>query len=186
MAPASSRDSTLVDIATVPPCSQYPFWVPLGHPNPGCRPTLPGRPPGPPDSSGTGTSAPTVVPCPDPWPTSGRSTSRRCSPGPNCARYLADYGADVVKVERPDGGDTYPHVGRPTPATAQTMFYKLANRNKRAITLDLKGDEGRETLLRLADRSHVLIENFRPGKLEALGSGPTCCWPATRRSSSPG
>jgi crotonobetainyl-CoA:carnitine CoA-transferase CaiB-like acyl-CoA transferase len=92
--------------------------------------------------------------------------------GPNCARYLADYGADVIKVERPDGGDTSRNVGWRDPDDGQTMFYKLANRNKRAIALDLKGEEGREVLLRLADRSHVLVENFRPGKLEALGLGP--------------
>ncbi len=92
--------------------------------------------------------------------------------GPNCARYLADYGADVIKVERPDGGDTSRNVGWRDPDDGQTLFWKLANRNKRTIALDLKADEGREALLRLVDRSHVLIENFRPGKLEALGLGP--------------
>jgi len=92
--------------------------------------------------------------------------------GPNCARYLADFGADVIKVERPDGGDTSRNVGWRDPVDGQTYFHKLANRGKRAITLDLKSDEGRDHLLRLVDRSDVLVENFRPGKLEALGLGP--------------
>jgi crotonobetainyl-CoA:carnitine CoA-transferase CaiB-like acyl-CoA transferase len=92
--------------------------------------------------------------------------------GPGCARHLADFGADVIKVERPDGGDSSRSVGWRDPADGETLFWKLCNRNKRTITLDLKADEGRQTLLRLVDTSAVLVENFRPGKLEALGLGP--------------
>ncbi len=92
--------------------------------------------------------------------------------GPNCARYFADFGADVIKVERPEGGDTARNVGWRDPDDGLTFFFKLCNRGKRAITLDLKSDDGRETLLKLVEGAQVLVENFRPGKLEALGLGP--------------
>lgn len=96
--------------------------------------------------------------------------------GPGCARHLADFGADVIKIERPDGGDTSRNVGWRDPADNQTLFWKFANRNKRTIVLDLKSDEGRRRLLQLVETSHVLVENFRPGKLEALGLGPDVLW----------
>lgn len=92
--------------------------------------------------------------------------------GPGCARYLADFGADVIKVERPGVGDSARNVGWRDPQDGQTLFWKVTNRGKRCIELDLTSDEGRETLLRLVERSHVLVENMRPGKLEALGLGP--------------
>ncbi|MDY7104048.1 MAG: CoA transferase [Actinomycetota bacterium] len=92
--------------------------------------------------------------------------------GPGCARYLADFGADVVKVERPDGGDTSRNVGWRDPADGQTFFWKLVGRNKRPITLDLRTPEGHEAMLALCDSADVLIENMRPGKLEALGLDP--------------
>lgn len=96
--------------------------------------------------------------------------------GPGCARHLADFGADVIKVERPDGGDTSRNVGWRDPADDQTLFWKFANRNKRTITLDLKSDEGRGRLLQLVATADALVENFRPGKLEALGLGPDVLW----------
>ncbi|MGE0731179.1 MAG: CaiB/BaiF CoA transferase family protein [Acidimicrobiia bacterium] len=96
--------------------------------------------------------------------------------GPGCARHLADFGADVIKVERPDGGDTSRNVGWRDPSDNQTLFWKFANRNKRTITLDLKSDDGRARLLQLAATADVLVENFRPGKLEALGLGPDVLW----------
>lgn len=92
--------------------------------------------------------------------------------GPGCARHLADFGADVIKVERPDGGDTSRTVGWRDPADGMALFWKFCNRNKRAIVLDLKQDEGRRRLLQLVATADVLVENFRPGKLEALGLGP--------------
>lgn len=92
--------------------------------------------------------------------------------GPGCARYLADFGADVIKVERPDGGDTTRAMGWRDPADDVTFWWKLCGRGKRSIVLDLKSDEGREALLRLIDSADVLVENFRPGKLEALGFDP--------------
>lgn len=92
--------------------------------------------------------------------------------GPACARYLGDYGADVIKVERPDGGDTSRGMGWRDPADDVTLFWKLNGRNKRTIALDLKDDGERDIFLRLCDSADVLIENFRPGTLERLGLGP--------------
>ena len=92
--------------------------------------------------------------------------------GPGAARYLADYGADVLKIERPGTGDSTRRMGFPDRADGTSLFWKLVSRNKRCATLDLKSDEGRATLLRLASEAHVVVENFRPGTLERLGLGP--------------
>jgi crotonobetainyl-CoA:carnitine CoA-transferase CaiB-like acyl-CoA transferase len=91
--------------------------------------------------------------------------------GPNCARYLADFGADVIKVERPDG-DGLRRMAWRDPRDGEGLWWKLVNRNKRVISLDLKDDTDRELLLELLDQAHVLVENFRPGTLERLGLGP--------------
>ena len=92
--------------------------------------------------------------------------------GPGCARHLADFGADVIKVERPGGGDTARNLGWRDPEDGQTYFFKGANRNKRFIELDLKAEVDRDVVLALVAKSHVLVENMRPGKLAALGLGP--------------
>lgn len=92
--------------------------------------------------------------------------------GPNCARYLADFGADVIKVERPDSGDSLRNMGWRDPADGQGLWWRIVNRNKRTIALDLKAQEDRELFLRLLDDAHVLVENFRPGVLERLGFAP--------------
>ena len=90
--------------------------------------------------------------------------------GPHCARYLADFGADVVKVERPSG-DTARNIGwRDTDGS--TLWWKLANRGKRAITLDLRDGDDLATMKRMLSVADVLVENLRPGKLEALGLIP--------------
>ena len=91
--------------------------------------------------------------------------------GPNCARYLADFGADVIKVERP-GGDSLRQMAWRDPNDGEGIWWKLANRNKRAVVLDLKLAADRDVLLGLLDDAHVLVENFRPGTLERLGLGP--------------
>jgi crotonobetainyl-CoA:carnitine CoA-transferase CaiB-like acyl-CoA transferase len=91
--------------------------------------------------------------------------------GPNCARYLADFGADVVKVERPDG-DSLRNMAWRDPRDGTGLWWKLVNRNKRTIVLDIKDDADRDVLLRLLDDAHVLVENSRPGTLERLGLGP--------------
>ncbi len=92
--------------------------------------------------------------------------------GPGTARYLADYGADVIKVERPLEGDTTRAMGWRDPRDDVTLWWKLAGRGKRTIVLDLKSSEGLEDMLALCDSAQVLIENFRPGVLERLGLGP--------------
>ncbi len=90
--------------------------------------------------------------------------------GPHCARYLADFGADVVKVERPSG-DTARNIGW-RDADGSTLWWKLANRGKRAITLDLRDGDDLATMKRMLSVADVLVENLRPGKLEALGLVP--------------
>jgi crotonobetainyl-CoA:carnitine CoA-transferase CaiB-like acyl-CoA transferase len=92
--------------------------------------------------------------------------------GPGAARYLADFGADVLKIERPGVGDSTRTMGLPDPRDGTSAYWKVVGRNKRCATLDLKSDEGRATLLDLVADADVLIENFRPGTLERLGLGP--------------
>ena len=92
--------------------------------------------------------------------------------GPNCARYLADFGADVIKVERPDTGDSLRGMAWRDPRDGEGLWWKLVNRNKRNIALDLKNEKDLTLLRKLLDDAHVLIENFRPGTLERLGLAP--------------
>jgi len=92
--------------------------------------------------------------------------------GPNCARYLADFGADVIKIERPDSGDSLRNMGWRDPADGEGLWWRLVNRNKRVVALDLKNDIDRDVFLRLIDEADVLVENFRPGVLEKLGFAP--------------
>jgi crotonobetainyl-CoA:carnitine CoA-transferase CaiB-like acyl-CoA transferase len=92
--------------------------------------------------------------------------------GPSCARYLADFGADVIKVERPGTGDGTRDMFLRDPDDGVTYFWKLLGRGKRTIALDLKSDEGRGHMLDLCASADVLVENFRPGTLERLGLGP--------------
>jgi formyl-CoA transferase len=87
--------------------------------------------------------------------------------GPYASMLLADLGAEVIKVEPPSGGDPYRGWGR---VDYSPPFGSL-NRNKRSVTLDLKSDEGRAELKRLAATADVLIENFRPGAMERWGLG---------------
>ena len=92
--------------------------------------------------------------------------------GPNCARYFADFGADVIKVERPDTGDSLRGMAWRDPRDGSGLWWKLVNRNKRNIALDLKNDDDRELFLRLLNDANVLVENFRPGTLERLDLHP--------------
>jgi crotonobetainyl-CoA:carnitine CoA-transferase CaiB-like acyl-CoA transferase len=91
--------------------------------------------------------------------------------GPNCARYLADFGADVIKVERP-GGDSLRSMAWRDQRDGEGLWWKLANRNKRAVVLDLKEPDDVAVVLRLVEGANALVENFRPGALERLGLGP--------------
>jgi alpha-methylacyl-CoA racemase len=101
----------------------------------------------------------------------------RLLPGGFCTLLLADFGADVLKVEDPNGGDYIrwmpPYYGGDAEranGTASALFLAL-NRNKRSIKLNLKEDAGREALLRLVDDHDVLVESFRPGVMDRLGVG---------------
>lgn len=85
---------------------------------------------------------------------------------PFCARLLGDLGADVIKVE-PRGGDPVRTWGKAK--DGRSVWWSVHGRNKRSLTLDLKTGEGRDIALRLAEKSDVLIENFRPGQLARLG-----------------
>lgn len=88
--------------------------------------------------------------------------------GPGSGKYLADFGAEVIKVESP-GGDPTRRMGWIGPGETDSYFWKLINRNKKSIMLDLKAASGKESLWALLADADVLIENMRPGKLEALG-----------------
>jgi glutaryl-CoA transferase len=90
--------------------------------------------------------------------------------GPLCTQVLGDLGADIVKVERPVEGDDTRHWGPPFAGEDAAYFLSL-NRNKRSIVLDLRSAEGAEAARRLALRSDVLIENFRPGLMDRFGLG---------------
>jgi len=94
--------------------------------------------------------------------------------GPFCTMQLADMGADVIKVERPDVGDQTrgwypPQFGEGDDAVS--AYYASVNRNKRSVSLDLKSEEGRTLLRELATKADVFVENFRVGTLEEWGLG---------------
>ncbi len=93
--------------------------------------------------------------------------------GPYCTMLLADLGADVVKVEPPEGDATRtwgpPWVGDPAGGTRTAAYYLSVNRNKRSLRLDLRAEAGREILRRLLARGDVLVENYRAGSFERLG-----------------
>ena len=92
--------------------------------------------------------------------------------GPGAARLFGDFGADVIKVESPRG-DSVRRLGwMPPDGDDDSYFWKLAGRNKRSVVLDLKTSDGLEAMLGLIDGADVLVENLRPGKLEALGLAP--------------
>ncbi len=94
--------------------------------------------------------------------------------GPYGSMLLADMGAEVIKVEDPEGGDPIRAMGPPW-VNGESAYFLAVNRNKRSITLDLKSDEGRAAFLRLVARSDVVYDNFRPGVAERLGIGPEAC-----------
>jgi alpha-methylacyl-CoA racemase len=101
----------------------------------------------------------------------------RLLPGGFCSLMLADFGADVLKVEDTGGGDYVrwapPYYGddEDTQIGTRSALYLSLNRGKRSVRLDLKSQQGREALLRLAREHDVLLESFRPGVLDRLGVG---------------
>lgn len=94
--------------------------------------------------------------------------------GPFAGSLLADLGADVVKIERPDGGDgmrAWPPFSRAADGAAFSENFASLNRNKRSLAADLKSESGIALLRRLAAKADVMIENFRPGVMARLGLG---------------
>ncbi|MGS0893151.1 CaiB/BaiF CoA transferase family protein [Burkholderia stagnalis] len=95
--------------------------------------------------------------------------------GPWCAQTLADFGADVIKVERPGAGDDTRHWGPPYlkdahgADTAEAAYYLAANRNKRSVTVDIATPEGQRIVRELAARSDVVLENYKVGQLKKYG-----------------
>lgn len=90
--------------------------------------------------------------------------------GPFASMLLGDLGAEVIKVEAPDGGDATRAWGPPYAADESTYYLSL-NRNKRSVVIDLRAADGRALARRLAQRADVLVENFRPGTMERFGLG---------------
>lgn len=92
--------------------------------------------------------------------------------GPMCSCLLADFGADVIKVEHPSG-EIARRSPPPLPGTEPPISFMHAtvNRNKRSLSLDLRRPEGRDVFLKLAERSDVVVENFRPGTMQEWGVG---------------
>jgi crotonobetainyl-CoA:carnitine CoA-transferase CaiB-like acyl-CoA transferase len=90
-------------------------------------------------------------------------------PGPHLTMMMADHGADVIKVEPYDGGEPNRHIG--PREDGETVYFRNTHRGKRSLRLNLKHAEGREILMRLAERADVLVESFRPGVVDRLGVG---------------
>lgn len=88
--------------------------------------------------------------------------------GPYCTMLLADLGATVVKLERPDGGDVYREYG-PKFIRGQSTSFLAVNRNKKSLALNLKDPQGRQIAQALAKKSDVVVENFKQGTMEKLG-----------------
>ncbi len=105
-----------------------------------------------------------------PPPLAGRKVLdlSRVLAGPWCTMILADLGAEVVKVENPQGGDDTRHWGPPY-VGGEAAYYLCANRNKRSIAVDFSRPEGQEIVRRLAVRADVLVENYKLGGLDRYG-----------------
>ena len=88
--------------------------------------------------------------------------------GPFCSTMLADYGAQVFKIEPPGEGDIARAWGSPLPG-GETAYFVSLHRNKKGLVLDLKHKEGKELFLRMVERADVVLENYRPGALKRLG-----------------
>ena len=90
-------------------------------------------------------------------------------PGSLCTQILADLGAEVLKIENPQGGDGF----RWTPPIVKTLgsFFHVTNRNKKGIKLNLRDPRGREVFLRMVPKADVLLDNFRPGAMQRMGLG---------------
>ena len=92
--------------------------------------------------------------------------------GPHCSTMLADFGAQVYKLESPDGGDISRAWGAAAGNSgAESAYFGSLHRNKRGLSINLKDPEGKELFMKVAEKADVIIENFRPGALQKLGLG---------------
>ena len=89
--------------------------------------------------------------------------------GPVCARMLAEFGAEVIKIEAPDGGDQLRQWRKMYQGTS--LWWYVQARNKKSVTVNLRAPEGQEIVRKLARTTDIVIENFRPGALEKWGIG---------------
>src|SRR4051794_13596620 len=90
--------------------------------------------------------------------------------GPFAGRLFGDFGAEVIKIEKPQGGDELRDWRKTRGQTS--MLFRTLDRNKKSVVLDLRSDVGREAVKKIAAQCDVVIENFRPGTLEKWGLGP--------------
>ncbi|KIL98581.1 L-carnitine dehydratase/bile acid-inducible protein F [Paramagnetospirillum magnetotacticum MS-1] len=97
---------------------------------------------------------------------------------PYACAILGEFGAEVIKVEQPQGGDSFRRFGSITGRDGDSLMWLSEARNKESVTLDLRKPEGRELFLKLVARTDVIAENFRPGTLEKWGLG----WEELRRA----
>jgi crotonobetainyl-CoA:carnitine CoA-transferase CaiB-like acyl-CoA transferase len=91
--------------------------------------------------------------------------------GPSATQILGDLGADVIKIENPKGGYERYWSGAEAFLNGESVFYMLAGRNQRNLSINLRSEEGKEIVWRLIPDAHVIIENFKPGAMERLGFG---------------
>ncbi|NWF69497.1 MAG: CoA transferase [Chloroflexi bacterium] len=94
--------------------------------------------------------------------------------GPFCTMLLGDLGADIIKIENPDGGDETRAWGPPWAGAGDerlSAYFLSVNRNKRSLTLNLKHPQARQIARQLAARSHIVVENFKPGQMAQFGLG---------------
>ncbi|MBE0626277.1 MAG: CoA transferase [Burkholderiales bacterium] len=91
--------------------------------------------------------------------------------GPSAVQMLSDLGADVVKIEPPKGAFERHWAGGDAFIDGVSVFYLLGNRNQRSLAIDLRSEEGKRIVLRLAKEADVLVENYRPGVMKRLGFG---------------
>ena len=89
--------------------------------------------------------------------------------GPFCTMYLADLGANVIKIENPKGGDDTRHL--PPFQNGHSLYYANVNRNKKGVTLNLKDPAGKELFKRMVAEADIVVENYRPGVMDKLGVG---------------
>ena len=93
----------------------------------------------------------------------------RVMAGPYCTMYLADLGAEVIKIEIPGSGDDTRKL--PPFQNGESLYYCNLNRNKKGVTLNLKSPAGKELFKEMVKNADVVVENYRPGVMDKLGVG---------------